>query len=118
MGWKQEMAAGGWDVPREEVPEFPAQIRARIIGRLRHGDCPMYQGPNPIDIEDAASRLTALLTGAETQTVLISIGDSWSELSGKPGGHPVEVVEQKLKQLARVWGIESDLDRWAARLIA
>ena len=114
---KQHMAAGGWDVPLEEVPEFPAQIRARIIGRLLHGDCPMYQGPNPIDIVAAANRLKALLSEDDRRVLLHEVADKWSELSNVSGGHPAEVVEEKLRQLARTWNLESELDRWAARLI-
>ena len=114
---KQHMAAGGWDVPLEDVPEFPAQIRARIVGRLLHGDCPMYQIPNPIDIADAANRLTALLSDDERRTLLHHVADAWSGLTTVAGGHTPEVVEEKLTLLARAWGMEQELDVWAERLM-
>ena len=100
--------AGGPEVPVEDVPRLAEVIKGVLQARLIAGDGPEYQGPNPVDIRDASIRLNWLLSDEERVRLLHDICDSWLV-----GGHPVELMEEKLLVVARVWDLEHELEVWA-----
>ena len=107
---------GGPDVPLEDVPALREVMRLVLKGRVLSGDSPRYQDVNPVDLTDAAAKLKARFSHEELEELWLQAAQKWTMLGEEDGGHPIETVEAKLRELARALGVEEQVERLEAGL--
>ncbi len=103
-------AEGGPSRPVAETRAMGAALKALLRGRLSAGDCPRYQGINPVDMRQAFQRFTELAKPAEQRELLQRMFLHQARIAESKGGHPVEVVVEKLVALAAKHDLDDALD--------
>jgi len=78
------------------LPLLKGCLKARLIA----GDCPRYQAANPVDVVAAASKFRMLSNASERADLFSRAFWKQTRLTEKNGGHPPEVLAEKLGALA------------------
>ena len=110
--------AGGPDVPIDNVPYLRHMLTLDFAARITAGDCPKFQAPNPVDLDDAFLKFASRTTAKQQRQLLIQAVTEWSALPPEDGGHPPEVIEQKAQKIAKDHGLEKVLAAWTERMLA
>lgn len=71
---------------------YKQSLSARLIG----GDCPRYQGPNPVNMSAAFTKYRTAKGDAETKDLLVEMFEKQSRIPESDGGDPPEVLAAKL----------------------
>jgi len=106
---KAHFEAGGPEVPIMKVPELRRVARGLMLARLFGGDAPRYQKANPVDLKAVARKLKSRLAPHQRRWFLRRIVRKWAELPETKGGHPVDVLVERARELAREWECEDEL---------
>lgn len=114
---KVHIAAGGPDVPIEDVPRLAKLLIKGVAGRLKGGDCPRYGGESRFNLDEAFARLAARCSKDELEGVFIKALEHWIAISrehgtGDGGGHTDEVIAQKAQRIADAHGLNDVLEAW------
>ena len=80
---------------------FKGFLKARLIP----GDCPFVQVPNPIDLKVAFGKFCALSTQDEQLDLLLESNIYQRKIPVSEGGHPEEVITQKIAELTEMAGL-------------
>jgi len=83
--------------------------RAALDGRLTHGDVPYYQAQNPVDIHDAFAKFAIIATRKQQEKLIVGMFEKQAKVKETDGGHPPEVLVQKMAALATEFGLEDAL---------
>lgn len=59
----------------QESPFFELLYKQSLGGRLMGGDCPLYQGPNPVDMSDAFAKYRTATSNLEAEDLLADMLD-------------------------------------------
>jgi len=78
------------------LPLLKGCLKARLIA----GDCPRYQAANPVDIVAAAAKFKALSDASERTDLLSRAFQRQVRLTEADGGHPPELLAEKLEAMA------------------
>ncbi len=86
----------------QESPFFASLYRQSLKGRLIGGDCPLYQGPNPVDLSAAFTKYRDAFgdAGAKdllTEMLVVQLRKAKAKVDGV---HPESVVREKIATLA------------------
>ena len=103
------LKAGRHEEPVETSPLWAAEYRGALEGRLIAGDAPLYQEPNPIDLGAAFAKFKALSEKAAQRGLLKRMFRRQAAVPQAQGGHPPEVIAQKIEALAHAHGLEDVL---------
>ena len=101
----------------KESPFFESLYKQSLKGRLIGGDCPRYQGPNPVDLGVAFTKYRTSTNDSEAENLLSEMLD---RQLGKAevnidGVHPESVVRDKIATLAEDNGFVSPTEADAIR---
>ena len=84
---------------------YKQSLRSRLVG----GDCPRYQGLNPVDVGAAFAKYKNATSRTDAEDLLIEMYERQSRLGVEDGGDTEEVVADKLAVLAELNGMEEVL---------
>ncbi len=93
----------------QESPFFESLYKQSLKARLIGGDCPLYQGPNPVDIGAAFTKYKETCGEVDAEDLLVQMYERQSRLSVADGGDPDEVLADKMAALAEKHGMEEAL---------
>lgn len=103
--------AGGPTRPVRDTPFLANQLKHFLIARLNGGDCPLRQAPNPVDVNDAFAKLAAITPNrAELGERLKTMFLKWLAIPEERGGHPSEIIAQKIEAIAAAHDLTNVLD--------
>ena len=88
---------------------FSGLYLSSLKGRLIAGDCPRYQGPNPVDIFQTFEKLLQFAGETTARETLGLMFEKQSRIPESDGGHPADVLAVKLEALATANGMEDVL---------
>ena len=86
----------------KESPFFESLYKQSLKSRLMGGDCPLYQGPNPIDLSGAFTKYRTNTNDLEAEDLLAEMLDRQLEKARAhiDGCDSEEVVRDKIATLA------------------
>ncbi len=86
----------------QESPFFKSLYIGFLRARLMGGDCPLYQGPNPIDLSATFTKYRTATDDREAEDLLAEMLDRWlgKAKAGVNGVHPENVARDKIATLA------------------
>ena len=92
--------------PVETSPQWAAEYRGALESRLISGDVPLYQEPNPVDLQAAFAKFKKLAQKPQQRALLKRMFRRQAALPPDRGGHPPEVTAEKIEALAKAHGME------------
>jgi len=107
---RQPAGAAGPVVAVAESAVLRPLLKGILHARLLAGDAPRYQTPNPVDLNEAFARFTALAEGGEPADLLKAMFRYQARLQEKDGGHPPAALAQRLDALAARFNLTPALE--------
>ena len=89
----------------EQSPFFKSLYHDSLRARLISGDCPRYQGSNPVDVNAAFAKFQAAAGVVAAKDTLVEMFERQSMIAEADGGDSAEVLVGKITLLAEKHGM-------------
>lgn len=107
---KMHLESGGPESPLDDKI-IKGLLRARLIG----GDCPRYQGANPVDLDDAFARLATRVAREDLGAFLVEAIERWNAIPVSEGGLRPEEIEERAERISATYHLEPYLTAWVQK---